>query len=92
MTPEARAADRNRKLAIVRDRQAKLAWRKARRAAEKAQTISDLAARSQHEAQVLGEAAVQKQREAKEAWAAAKQALFNLAESMNRRRSQQPPT
>jgi hypothetical protein len=72
MSPAARAADRARKLAILKDLQAKAAWRKAKHAAEKARE--------------LGEAALRKQGEAKEACATAKQALLQLVDSMNRRR------
>ena len=86
LPPEAREADRARKFAILKDRKARLAWRKARRSAEIAQSLGDLAARRQKEARWLGEAAVRLQHEAKEARDVAQQALLKLAEAMNRRR------
>ena len=86
-SPEGREADRTRKIAILKDRAAKRAWRMAKQAAEKAQTLSELASRKQRDAQVLGDTAIRKQREAKEAWGVAKQALLRLAEFMNRRRA-----
>jgi hypothetical protein len=86
LTPEAREADRTRKIAIRKDQKARLAWRKARRAAEVAQSFSDLAARKQKEARWLGEAAVRLQHDAKGAGEVAQQALLRLAESMSRRR------